>query len=69
MQEFRKKICLLYRFLEYIEICSKVVRNSMKDEFKSAAQKRNQVFLKVADWQQGIQGEIKIIQENEKNVQ
>jgi hypothetical protein len=69
MQEFRKKGCLLYRFLEYIEICSKAVRNCMKDEFKNAAQKRNQVFLKVADWQQGIQGETKIIQENEKNVQ
>ena len=65
MLAFRKSCPgdVMLRFVEYLEICSKVVRNSLKDEFKSVACKRNEVFLKVADWKNGVPGEAKVIEE------
>lgn len=44
-------------YVQYLEMCSRIVRHSLKEEFKAAAIKRGEVGLKKASWEKGKQGE------------
>lgn len=44
-------------YVEYLEMCSRIVRHALKDEFRAAAIKRSEVGLKKARWSNGKQGE------------
>lgn len=44
-------------YAQYLELCSRLLRNSLKDEFRSTAIKRGEVGLKKAKWVNGKQEE------------
>jgi hypothetical protein len=43
------------RYLQYLELCSRVVRHSLKEEFRAAAIKRGEQGLKYGAWSNGKQ--------------
>lgn len=49
----------LYSYAQYLEMCSRLLRNSLKDEFRAAAIKRGEVGLKKARWVNGKQEEFR----------
>ncbi|CAO3689627.1 unnamed protein product [Umbelopsis ramanniana] len=48
-------------YLKYAQICARAVRNSLKDDVRIAAQRRDNNGLKVAKWENGKAGEQKFI--------
>lgn len=44
-------------YLQYANICARAVRNSLKDETRTLALRRNQNNLKFAKWENGVQKE------------
>ncbi|KAI8976864.1 mitochondrial ATP synthase epsilon chain-domain-containing protein [Pilobolus umbonatus] len=48
-------------YLQYANICARAVRNSLKDEFRAAALRRNNNGLKFAKWESGVQKEQKFV--------
>ncbi|KAH8553587.1 mitochondrial ATP synthase epsilon chain-domain-containing protein [Umbelopsis sp. PMI_123] len=48
-------------YLKYSQICARAVRNSLKDDIRAAAQRRDVNGLKVSKWQNGKAGEQKFI--------
>lgn len=44
------------RYLQYIEMCSRVVRHSLKEPHRALAIKRGEQGLKFAKWNEGKQG-------------
>lgn len=42
-------------YLQYLELCSRVVRHSLKEEFRAAAIKRGEQGLKYGTWSEGKQ--------------
>lgn len=50
-------IIFAYSYLQYLELCSRIVRSCLKEEFKAAAVKRGEEGLKFAKWSEGKQGE------------
>ena len=44
-----------HRYLQYLELCSRVVRHSLKEEFRAAAIKRGEQGLKYGSWTNGKQ--------------
>ncbi|KAG2174619.1 hypothetical protein INT44_006883, partial [Umbelopsis vinacea] len=51
----------LHSYLKYAQICARAVRNSLKDDVRIAAQRRDANGLKVAKWENGKAGEQKFI--------
>jgi F-type H+-transporting ATPase subunit epsilon len=47
----------LHSYLKYAQICARAVRNSLKDDVRTAAQRRDANGLKVAKWENGKAGE------------
>ncbi|ORX80811.1 hypothetical protein K493DRAFT_292990 [Basidiobolus meristosporus CBS 931.73] len=45
-------------YLQYSQICARAVRNSLKNEQRLVAQKREEQGLKFAKWANGKQGEL-----------
>ncbi|GAA5804067.1 mitochondrial ATP synthase epsilon chain-domain-containing protein [Helicostylum pulchrum] len=48
-------------YLQYANICARAVRNSLKDETRTLALRRNQNNLKFAKWENGVQKEQKFV--------
>ncbi|CAG8518172.1 3142_t:CDS:2 [Diversispora eburnea] len=44
-------------YLKYTQICARAVRNSLKDDLRLIAQRRDEQGLKFAKWEAGKQGE------------
>lgn len=49
---------LIARYNKYAQVAAKVIRNSLKDEARVAAARRNEMSLKYAKWENGKQGEV-----------
>ena len=49
---------LSFSYLHYLDLCSRIVRASLKAEFKAAAMKRAEQGLKFAKWSEGKQSEL-----------
>lgn len=45
-------------YLQYAQICARAVRNSLKEEARVVAVRRDEQGLKVAKWEAGKQGEV-----------
>lgn len=45
-------------YLQYANICARALRNSLKDEARVAAARRNENNLKYAKWENGNQKEL-----------
>lgn len=57
----RKKALIfshLPSYLNYLDLCSRIVRASLKEEFRAAAAKRAEHGLKFSMWSQGKQLEL-----------
>ena len=52
---------LLFSYLHYLDLCSRIVRASLKSEFKAAAMKRAEQGLKFSKWSEGKQSELSIL--------
>ncbi|CAG8526527.1 6671_t:CDS:2 [Acaulospora morrowiae] len=50
-------------YLKYTQVCARVVRNSLKEEQRLVAQRRDEQGLKYAKWESGKQGELKPVEE------
>ncbi|GAB5585316.1 hypothetical protein Unana1_00216 [Umbelopsis nana] len=48
-------------YLKYAQICATAVRNSLKEDVRAAAQRRDANGLKVSQWANGKAGEQKFI--------
>lgn len=46
------------RYLQYLELCSRIVRYSLKEPLRAVAIKRGELGLKSAKWTSGKQGEV-----------
>ena len=46
------------RYIQYLEMCSRVVRYALKEPHRSVAIKRGEQGLKSAKWSDGKQGDI-----------
>ncbi|KAG2194484.1 hypothetical protein INT46_009389, partial [Mucor plumbeus] len=44
-------------YLQYANICARAVRNSLKDDVRAVALRRDQNNLKFAKWENGVQKE------------
>lgn len=44
-------------YLQYVNICARAVRNSLKDEARTVALKREANRLRFAKWENGVQKE------------
>jgi F-type H+-transporting ATPase subunit epsilon len=44
-------------YLQYANICARAVRNSLKDDVRVVAARRNENGLKFAKWENGVQKE------------
>lgn len=51
----------LFSYLTYLDVCARVLRATLKDEFRASAIKRAETGLKAAVWKEGKQGEYSII--------
>jgi F-type H+-transporting ATPase subunit epsilon len=47
----------VFSYLQYVSICSRALRNSLKEEARVIAQRRDENVLKYAKWENGKQGE------------
>ncbi|RHZ68815.1 hypothetical protein Glove_293g7 [Diversispora epigaea] len=54
-------------YLKYTQICARAVRNSLKDDLRLAAQRRDEQGLKFAKWEAGKQGEFKPVDETQRS--
>ncbi|KAG9288366.1 hypothetical protein G9A89_021397 [Geosiphon pyriformis] len=45
-------------YLQYAQICARAVRNSLKEELRVLAQRRDEQGLKFSKWEAGKQGEL-----------
>ena len=48
---------VVYSYLQYASICARAVRNSLKDEVRAPALRREANNLKFAKWENGVQKE------------
>ncbi|KAI8378835.1 mitochondrial ATP synthase epsilon chain-domain-containing protein [Choanephora cucurbitarum] len=48
-------------YLQYASICARAVRNSLKDEVRAPALRREANNLKFAKWENGVQKEQKFV--------
>ncbi|RUS20938.1 mitochondrial ATP synthase epsilon chain-domain-containing protein, partial [Endogone sp. FLAS-F59071] len=48
-------------YLKFSEACARAVRNSLKEDLRVVAQRREQNLLKFAKWESGKQGELKYV--------
>lgn len=55
---YYKDLSSLSSYLHYLDLCSRIVRASLKPEFKAAAMKRAEEGLKFAKWSGGKQSEL-----------
>jgi hypothetical protein len=46
-------VSLIHSYLQYLELCSKALRNCLKEPHKAAAAKRGDFTIKHTSWQQG----------------
>ncbi|KAF9550918.1 hypothetical protein EC957_011465 [Mortierella hygrophila] len=46
-------------YLQYAQVCARAVRNSLKEEARVVAIRRDEQGLKYAKWEAGKQGELK----------
>jgi len=51
----KSPILIIVRYLQYLELCSRIVRHSLKEEFRAAAIKRGEQGLKYGIWNNGKQ--------------
>lgn len=51
-------LLIIYSYIQYLELCSRIVRSCMKEPHRSTALKRAQQGLKYAKWAEGKQGEL-----------
>ncbi|KAI7899269.1 mitochondrial ATP synthase epsilon chain-domain-containing protein [Cokeromyces recurvatus] len=54
-------------YLQYANICARAVRNSLKDDVRAAALRRNQNNLKFAKWENGAQKEQQFVNPPKSN--
>ncbi|KAF9585084.1 hypothetical protein BGW38_003948 [Lunasporangiospora selenospora] len=48
-----------FTYLQYVQVAARAVRNSLKEEARVVAVRRDQQGLKFAKWEAGKQGELK----------
>lgn len=58
----RNELTFNCSYLQYATICARAVRNSLKDETRTLALRRNQNNLKFAKWESGVQKDTVSIQ-------
>ncbi|TVY44753.1 hypothetical protein LOCC1_G002285 [Lachnellula occidentalis] len=51
------KTCKLNSYNKYLSVAARVVRRSLKDDKRLAAERRGEMDLKMATWKNGKQGE------------
>lgn len=51
---------------KYLSVAARVVRRSLKDEQRLAAERRGEMELRFAKWNNGKQGEVKSVAEANK---
>ncbi|KAF9359040.1 hypothetical protein BGX26_000291 [Mortierella sp. AD094] len=48
-----------FTYLQYAQVCARAVRNSLKEEARVVAIRRDEQGLKFAKWEAGKQGDLK----------
>ncbi|KAF9319466.1 hypothetical protein BG000_003573 [Podila horticola] len=48
-----------FTYLQYAQVCARAVRNSLKEEARIVAVRRDEQGLKYAKWEAGKQGDVK----------
>ncbi|RIA97985.1 mitochondrial ATP synthase epsilon chain-domain-containing protein [Glomus cerebriforme] len=54
-------------YLKYTQICARAVRNALKEEERLIAQKRDEQGIKFAKWENGKQGDLKLVETQQQS--